>query len=80
MAFERLCLDAVKHEVSTKHGLKIDPWFEYGTMWCDRIDEDVADTVARAIVDFCKDGTTVGKTVMKPTKLEPWYQWAFDII
>jgi hypothetical protein len=49
-------------------------------MWCDRIDEDVADTVARAIVDFCKDGTTVGKTVMKPTKLEPWYQWAFDII
>ena len=56
MAFERLCLDHVKFDVARKHGEKIAPWFEYGTMWCDKIDEDIADTIQHSIINFCRAG------------------------
>jgi len=89
MAFERLCLDAVKFDVARKHGLKIEPWFQYGTMWCDRIDEDVACTVQKSIINFIQsenviDGfdfrdTSVSKSLLRATETEPWDQWCFDL-
>ncbi len=79
MAFERLCLDHVKFDVARKHGEKIAPWFEYGTMWCDKIDEDVAETIQHSIINFRKAGTTVSKSLLRATETEPWDQWAFDI-
>ena len=79
MAFERLCLDHVKFDVARKHGEKIAPWFEYGTMWCDKIDEDVAETIQHSIINFCKAGTTESKSLLRATETEPWDQWAFDI-
>ena len=38
MAFERQCLDHVKFDVAVKHQQQIEPWFQYGTLWCDHID------------------------------------------
>ena len=79
MGFERKVIDAVKFDVARKHELKIEPWFQYGTLWCDRIDEDVADTIQHSIINFCKAGTTVSKSLLRATETEPWDQWAFDI-
>ena len=79
MAFERECLDHVKFDVAVKHGEKIAPWFEYGTMWCDKIDEDIADTIQHSIINFCRAGTSVSKSLLRATETEPWDQWGFDI-
>ena len=80
MAFEKQCLDHVKFDVAVKHELKIEPWFQYGTLWCDHIDEDIAETIQHSIINFCSKGTSVSKSLLKATDTEPWDQWAFDII
>lgn len=84
MGFERKCLDQVKHDVSVKHQENIEPWFEYGTMWCNNVSEDVASTIQHSIINFCTPGTTVSKSEMAT---KPWsvtmednlVTWAFDL-
>ncbi|SVC19771.1 uncharacterized protein METZ01_LOCUS272625 [marine metagenome] len=84
MGFERKCLDQVKHDVSVKHQENIEPWFEYGTMWCNDISEDVASTIQHSIINFCeKPGTSVSKSEMdqsRPCHYGMYRDWAFDII
>ena len=48
-------------------------------MWCDKIDEDIADTIQHSIINFCRAGTSVSKSLLRATETEPWDQWGFDI-
>lgn len=84
MGFERKCLDHVKFDVAVKHEQKIEPWFQYGTMWCDNVSEDVASTIQHSIINFCTPGTTVSKSEMatKPYRYDMednLVTWAFDL-
>ena len=77
MAFERMATDQVKYDVAVEHQEKIEPWFSNGTMWCDYINEDVAQTILESLQSFtCYK---VVKSLLKATETEPWDQWAFDI-
>ena len=84
MGFERKCLDQVKFDVAVRHEQKVEPWFEYGTMWCNNVSEDVANTIQHSIINFCTPGTTVSKSEMAT---KPWsvtmednlVTWAFDL-
>ena len=77
MGFETRARDQVKYDVAVEHQEQINPWFEHGTMWCDYIDENVAQTIAESLQTFT--GYKVAKNLLKATKTEPWDQWAFDI-
>ena len=77
MAFEKMAMDQVKYDVAVEHEQKINPWFEHGTMWCDYIDEDIAQTIVESLQVFT--GYKVVKNLLKATTTEPWDQWAFDI-
>ena len=77
MAFEKTAMDHVKYDVAVEHQEKINPWFEKGTMWCDYINEDVAQTIVKSSQIFT--GYKVIKSCLKATETEPWEQWAFDI-
>ena len=46
-------------------------------MWCDYIDEDIAQTIVESLQVFT--GYKVVKNLLKATTTEPWDQWAFDI-
>lgn len=74
---EQRLINQVKHDVFKTHSQKIDPWFEYGTMWIKDINEDVAETVQTSMELFT--GLGVLKTLSKPTETEPWKEWAFDV-
>lgn len=77
MAFEKAVLDKIKFEVAVAHNDQIDPWFENGSVWCDYINKDVANTIKNAIEDYTH--TEVIPNVLKATTTEPWDQWVFDI-
>ena len=77
MAFEREAMDFVKFDVAMEHGQRIKPWFKYGTMWCDHINEEEADTIVSSLETFT--GYKVKKSLLRRSKTEPWNQWAFDI-
>ena len=77
MAFERMATDQVKYDVALEHQEKIEPWFSNGTMWCDYISEEVAQTILESLQTFT--GYKVVKSLLKATETEPWDQWAFDI-
>ena len=77
MAFERMATDQVKYAVAIEHQEKIEPWFSNGTMWCDYISEEVAQTILESLQTFT--GYKVVKSLLKATETEPWDQWAFDI-
>ena len=77
MAFEKAVLDKIKFEVAVAHNDQIDPWFENGSVWCDYINKDVANTIKNAIEGYTH--TEVIPSVLKATTTEPWDQWVFDI-
>ncbi len=77
MAFEKMAMDHVKFDVAVEHQEKIQPWFSNGTMWCDYIDENVAQTIVESLEMLT--GNKVIKSLLKATSTEPWDQWAFDI-
>jgi hypothetical protein len=77
MAFERMATDQVKYDVAVENQEKIEPWFSNGTMWCDYIGEEVAQTILESLQTFT--GYKVVKSLLKATETEPWDQWAFDI-
>ena len=77
MGTERRVLDNVKYEVAVAHNEQINPWFEYGTVWCDGITSDVADTIKTTLESNFNSEIKVSKLKAKNT--EPWDQYAFDI-
>jgi hypothetical protein len=89
MGFERKCIAHIKKMVHKRHDQHIEPWFQSGTLWCDNICEDVADTIQHSIVNFVQahkviEGFnfrdySVSKSVLRATETEPWDQWCFDI-
>jgi|TARA_B110000438_G_scaffold189360_1_gene180987 hypothetical protein len=96
MGFERKCLAHVKKMVHKRHDQHIEPWFQSGTMFkskssirCDKISDDVADTVHHSIINFIQaykviEGFnfrdySVSKSVLRATEKEPWDQWCFDM-
>ena len=48
---------------------QINPWFEHGTMWCDYIDENVAQTIVESLEMLT--GNKVIKSLLKATSTEP---------
>lgn len=77
MSTEKQILDAVKHGVSMEHKVQVNPYFEHGSIWCDHIKEDVAETMESLIAH--ETGCAVYKNKLKATDTEPWDQYVFDI-
>ena len=77
MGFETRARDQVKYDVAVEHQEQINPWFEHGTMWCDYIDENVAQTIVESLQMLT--GNKVIKSLLKATSNGTRIQWAFDI-
>ena len=75
-------VEKIKKDVLEKHSRFIFPWFQYGTLWINRIDNEIAETVRESIENFFapKDvfNIKVVTSISKPTEREPWYEYAFD--
>ena len=86
-------VEKIKKDVLEKHSKVIFPWFQYGTLWVNKIDNEIAKTVRESIENFFspKDRTPLNffspkdvfnikvvTSISKPTEREPWHEYAFD--
>ena len=85
MGLETKIIERVKKDVLEKHSENIFPWFEYGTLWVNKIDNEVSETIKKSIENFyifenciAPNNIKVVKTLLKPTEREPWNEYAFD--
>tara|TARA_R100001244_G_scaffold72508_1_gene58547 strand:- start:185 stop:496 length:312 start_codon:yes stop_codon:yes gene_type:complete len=78
-------MEKIKKDVLEKHSRFIFPWFQYGTLWVNRIDNEIAKTIRYSIEDFyifdkskTQKYTSVVVSLSAPTEREPWNEYAFD--
>jgi len=80
MAFEKAVITNIINKFEQSGNVAPSVWFEYGTLWADTNSQLDAYTIRQAVEECLSPNYTVKISKLDSTDVEPWDQYAFDIV
>ena len=80
MAFEKAVITNIVDKFEQSGQVAPNVWFEYGTLWADTNSQLDAYMIRQAVEECLSQGYTVKISKLDATDIEPWDQYAFDIV